>query len=151
MRSNVYELLFTVYLQLFIVDIFRAMVANKCLQNSLTAFVWTFSPSWRACWLSWHWTPPPSLPPHPSFFSLQWFAESRPEKCECHSILNLKTILMWQKLMVPLSITLRMLMNRRRPRRPTAECEVIPRTECPGGFPSLAKVDQNRLGSTPIW
>ena len=48
--------------------------------------------------------------------------------------------------MVPLSITLRMLMKRRRPRRPTAECEVIPRTECPGGFPSLAKVDQNRLG-----
>ena len=37
-------------------------------------------------------------------------------------------------------------MKRRRPRRPTAECEVIPRTECPGGFPSLAKVDQNRLG-----
>ena len=52
----------------------------------------------------------------------------------------------WQKLMVPLSITLRMLMKRRRPRRPTAEWEVIPRTECPGGFPSLAKVDQNRLG-----
>ena len=37
-------------------------------------------------------------------------------------------------------------MKRRRPRRPTAEWEVIPRTECPGGFPSLAKVDQNRLG-----
>ena len=36
-----------------------------------------------------------------------------------------------------LSITLRMLMKRRRPRRPTAEWEVIPRTECPGGFASL--------------
>ena len=36
-----------------------------------------------------------------------------------------------------LGITLRMLMKRRRPRRPTAEWEVIPRTECPGGFASL--------------
>ena len=34
-------------------------------------------------------------------------------------------------------ITLRMLMKRRRPRRPTAEWEVIPRTECPGGLASL--------------
>ena len=36
-----------------------------------------------------------------------------------------------------MSITLRILMKRRRPRRPTAEWEVIPRTECPGGFASL--------------
>ena len=44
-----------------------------------------------------------------------------------------------------LSFTLRMLMKRRRPRRPTAEWDVIPSTEWPGGVASLGNSVQNSV------